>query len=100
MQIICVSQPFRYGSPTFSSILQDARRNTVGDPKTRTLLCRRDTCLKLPESHQAQVQAAFERIGRDDRTGGNEILVSDSGTDRIFGDGAMQRDPATLLIWT
>lgn len=100
MQIIYVSQPFGYDVPTLSGILQNARSNNSRDDITGALICRHDIYLQLLEGPAAQVQAAVDRIGRDDRHVGMRTLVSERVYTRIFGDWAMLHDPATSLIWS
>ena len=100
IRIIYVSQPFGYDVPILSGILLDARRNNTRDGITGALICRHDIYLQLLEGPETPVQAAFERIRRDDRHVGLRKVVSRHVTERIFGDWAMLHDPEKSLIWT
>ncbi len=100
VQIIYVSQPFGYDIPSLHGILQESRRNNSRDGITGALICRRDIYFQLIEGPETKVQAAFDRITRDDRHVGMKPLVSTKVKNRIFADWAMLHDPATSLIWT
>ncbi|WP_269667571.1 BLUF domain-containing protein [Sulfitobacter guttiformis] len=95
-----VSQPFGYDMPSLSGILLDARKHNLRDGITGALICRHDIYLQLLEGPSDKVQAAAQRIGRDDRHVGMKILLSESVADRMFGQWAMLHDPAKTVIWS
>ncbi len=100
IQLIYSSQPFGYDGAMLSGILLDARRCNARDGITGALVCRHDIYLQLLEGPQAAVEAAFARIGRDDRHLGIRRHSSGPVAQRTFGDWAMLHDPATTWIWT
>ena len=100
VQLVYASQPFGYDVSILSGILLDARRLNARDGITGALVCRQDIYLQLLEGPERNVQATFERIGRDDRHLDVRVLVSRPVTDRLFGEWAMLHDPADSLIWT
>lgn len=95
-----MSQPFGYDEPTLAGILLDARRCNKRDGITGALVCRHDVFLQLLEGPAAQVEAAYGRIGRDDRHAEVTELVRGPVTERIFGDWAMLHDPAKSWVWS
>jgi hypothetical protein len=97
---IYVSQPFGYDLPRLSGILLDPRNNNIRDEITGALICRHDVFVPLIEGPETSVNAALERIDRDDRHLEMKVLVSDNIEKRLFGDWAMLHYPATSLIWT
>lgn len=100
LQLIYASQPFGYDAQTLNGILREARHNNTRDGITGALICRRDIYLQLLEGPATNVQAAFERIGRDDRHVDVKTLVSKPVSERVFGDWAMLHDPAKSWIWS
>lgn len=100
IQVVYASQPFGYDVPILSGILIDARKHNIRDEITGALICRHDIYLQLLEGPEAKVNALIERIGRDDRHVDMKILLSETVTDRMFGDWAMLHDPAKTVIWS
>ena len=98
-QIIYASQPFGYDAGILSSILVDARRLNTRDDVTGALVCRQDIYLQLLEGPPVAVEAAFARIGRDDRHLEVRMLVSQPVQNRLFRDWAMLHDPAESWFW-
>ena len=99
-QIIYSSRPFGFDAGTLNAILMDARRANSRDGVTGALICREDIYIQLLEGPQAVVQAAVERIKRDDRHVDLVLHVDRPIQDRLFGDWAMLHDPAVSWIWT
>ena len=66
-QLIYMSQPFGFDDAMLGGILDAARRNNRRDGITGALICRHDIYLQLLEGEDAPIQAAYERIARDDR---------------------------------
>lgn len=56
--------------------------------------------MQLLEGPKALVNAALERISRDDRHTEIQTLVSQQVSERMFGDWAMLHDPAKSWIWS
>lgn len=83
-----------------SGILLDARKHNIRDGITGALVCRHDIYLQLLEGPKAAVNAAVERIERDDRHVDLKILLSEPISTRLFGDWAMLHDPAKTVIWS
>lgn len=102
LQLIYASRPFGFDGVMLTAILFDARRCNTRDDITGALLCRDDLFLQLLEGPSAAVEAAYERIRRDDRhIEVRELLRRQIGEDaRMFGAWAMKDDPATSLIWS
>ncbi|MFN3722490.1 MAG: BLUF domain-containing protein [Paracoccaceae bacterium] len=102
LQLIYASRPFGFDGVMLTAILFDARRCNTRDDITGALLCRDDLFLQLLEGPAAAVEAAYERIRRDDRhIEVRELLRREIGEDaRMFGAWAMKDDPATSLIWS
>lgn len=100
IQIIHSSQPFGYAAHSLGGILLDARRCTTRDDITGALVCRHDIYLQLLEGPADKVQAAFERILRDDRHIDMTKLMSEPVTERLFADWAMLHDPAKSVAWS
>ena len=99
-RLIYSSRPFGYDQATLDGILLDARRCNMRDGVTGALVCRRDIYLQFLEGPQIAVQAAYERIRRDDRHVEVAVRVLESTSDRLFGDWAMLHDPARSWIWS
>jgi hypothetical protein len=100
IQIIYSSRPFGYDSAMLSGVLLDARRCNMRDDITGALVCRHDIYLQLLEGPQTKVQAAFERIRRDDRHLDVKLRISEAVPARMFADWAMLHDPARSWIWS
>ena len=100
VQVIYISQPFGYDEPTLAGILLDARRYNLRDGITGALVCRHDAYLQLLEGPEPMVQAAYERISRDDRHCDVRQLVCAPIAKRSFGDWAMLHDPANSWLWS
>ncbi len=102
LQLSYISRPFGFDTTTLTSILFDARRCNTRDGITGALICRDDLFLQLLEGPEPAVEAAYDRIRRDDRH--IEVrqltrrMIPDDG--RMFGAWAMRDDPATSLIWS
>ena len=97
---IYTSRPFGFDTAILSSILLDARRSNVRDGITGALICRGDIDLQWLEGPEEQVRKALERIQRDDRHLEVTLHVSESVSERIFGEWAMLDDPAASWIWS
>ena len=100
IQTIYSSQPFGFDAASLSGILLDARRCNLRDGVTGALVCRHDIYLQYLEGPKAAVEAAMDRIRRDDRHLGLKVRLSQGVSDRIFGEWAMLHDPAQTWIWT
>jgi hypothetical protein len=100
VRIIYMSQPFGYDEATLATILLDARRCNKRDNITGALVCRHDIYLQLLEGPAAMVDAAFARIGRDDRHADVRRLVAGPITSRTFGAWEMLHDPAKTWVWS
>ena len=99
-QIIYRSRPFGFDETSLAGILLDARRCNTRDAITGALVCRHDIFVQLLEGPEANVRAAFQRIGRDDRHVNVVQLVGEPVSERLFGDWAMLHDPAESEIWS
>jgi hypothetical protein len=100
IRLIYVSQPFGYDAATLAGILMDARSNNARDQITGALVCRHDVFMQLLEGPDRKVEAAFERISRDDRHVAVRKLAYRPVFERIFGSWAMLHDPVETLIWS
>lgn len=100
IQIIYSSQPFGYDDSMLAGVLLDARRCNRRDGITGALICRQDHYLQLLEGPKAEVEAAFERIRRDDRHLDVRTRVLEPVAQRMFEDWAMLHDPARTWTWT
>ena len=99
-QLIYMSEPFGFDDGILNGILSISRRNNPRDDITGALICRRDIYLQLLEGPEAAVEAAFDRIVRDDRHLAVHRLVSETVAHRLFPDWAMLDDPARSWLWT
>ena len=97
---IYTSQPFGFDESILGAILLDARRANRRDDITGALICRADIYLQWLEGPEEQVNAALDRIKRDDRHLEVTLHVAEPVTERLFGDWAMRHDPAATWIWT
>lgn len=99
-QIIYASRPFGYDELALRNILLIARRNNARDGISGALICREDLFLQLLEGRRDVVQAALDRIRRDDRHTDLHVLVDEDVSDRLFPDWAMRHDPARSWMWS
>jgi hypothetical protein len=100
MRLIYASHPFGFDDLALSSILATAQRNNLRDGITGTLICREDLYMQLLEGDRPAVEAAFERIRRDDRHTDVVPLVQEMTSQRLFPNWAMRHDPAKSWMWT
>lgn len=100
IQLIYCSRPFGYDAVMLHGILSDARRRNARDEITGTLICRSDLYLQLLEGPAPAVEAAFLRIGRDDRHLEVTPLVQRPVAARLFAAWAMRDDPARSWMWS
>jgi hypothetical protein len=100
VQIIYSSRPFGFDDALLGGILSDARRNNARDGITGALICRADVYLQLLEGPSDAVEAAFERITRDDRHLEVEKRFSAPVGERLFPQWSMRDDPARSWMWT
>ena len=99
-QLIYSSEPFGYDDATLAGILLDARRCNTRDHVTGALICRQDIFVQLLEGPKPEVEAAFDRICKDDRHVNVELRYSSDIRSRLFGKWAMLHDPAISWLWT
>ena len=100
IQLIYASRPFGYDDLALTGILASARRNNTRDGITGALICREDLFLQLLEGPQQLVEAAYQRILRDDRHTDIVHLISGEIDTRLFPSWAMRHDPARSWMWT
>jgi len=102
LQLTYASRPFGFDPVTLTAILFDARRCNTRDGISGALICREDLYLQLLEGPAAAVEAAYDRILRDDRHIEMRALtrraIPEDG--RMFGAWAMRDDPAQSWIWS
>lgn len=100
LQLTYASHPFGFDDPTLAGILLDARRCNARDGITGALIVRGDIYLQLLEGPRDAVEAAYQRIRRDDRhtdiRGVNRTRI----TERLFPEWAMRDDPFRSWMWT
>ncbi len=99
-RLIYSSHPFGFDTAMLSGILINSRRNNTRDGITGALICRADVYLQLLEGPDDKVEAAMQRIKRDDRHVDIKQHVSEPVADRLFGAWAMLDDPARSWLWT
>ena len=99
-QLVYASRPFGFEPWILDAILADARRCNTRDDITGALICRADIYLQLLEGPRSTVNAAFERIARDDRHLEVHRLIHEPVDARLFGKWAMRDDPARSWMWT
>ena len=99
-QLIYASQPFGFDEPMLSGILRDARRCNARDDITGALICRADVYLQLLEGPPLAIDAAFARIGQDDRHQDVGLLLKRTPPERLFPAWSMRDDPARTWFWT
>jgi len=99
-QLVYASRPFGFDQATLSNILMDARRANARDDITGALIARHDLFLQLLEGPRDKVEAAYQRIRRDDRHVEVTRLVERSVEARLFPGWAMRDDPAQSWVWS
>jgi Sensors of blue-light using FAD len=100
IQLIYASRPFGFEAAGLNSILSIARNCNTRDGITGALICRQDVYLQLLEGPEAEVEAAYIRIARDDRHSNVNRLLNRRITKRLFPDWAMRDDPAKSWMWS
>jgi hypothetical protein len=100
IQFVYASRPFGFNTAILSNILLDARRLNDRDNITGALIARSDLYLQLLEGPRDKVEAAYERIRRDDRHVEVKPLLSRSIEKRLFPGWAMRDDPAQSWVWS
>jgi hypothetical protein len=100
VQLVYASRPFGFDQATLSNILMDARRANARDDITGALIARHDLYLQLLEGPRDKVEAAYQRIRRDDRHVEVTRLVERSVEARLFPGWAMRDDPAQSWVWS
>lgn len=99
-QLIYCSRPFGFDEGMLNGILSDARRCNKRDDITGALVCRADVYLQLLEGPTPAVEAAFERISRDDRHVDVKLLVRRPVAERLFPGWSMRDDPGHTWLWS
>ena len=100
IQLIYASRPFGFDDLALTGILATARRNNIRDGITGALICREDLFMQMLEGTGDVVNAAFDRIKRDDRhTDISEVSTAEIET-RMFPQWAMRHDPAASWMWS
>jgi len=100
VQLTYASRPFGFDEGVLASILLDARRCNTRDGITGTLIVRHDLFLQLLEGPAAAVDAAYQRIARDDRHINVQRMTRREVDQRLFPDWAMRHDPARSWMWS
>jgi hypothetical protein len=100
IQLIYASRPFGFDDAMLNAILMDARRCNERDDITGALICRADLYLQLLEGPLDAVEAAYQRIAKDNRHLEIRLLSRREVTARLFPDWAMRDDPARSWMWT
>jgi len=100
LRVIYSSQPFGFDEASLNGILRASRRNNLRDGITGALVCRADLYLQLLEGPEKEVEAAFERIGKDDRHLGVKLHSRGLVGARLFPAWAMRDDPPRSWMWT
>ena len=100
LQLTYASRPFGFDAAALAGILIDARRCNARDQITGALICRDDLYLQLLEGPAEAVEAAYDRIRRDDRHIEVRRLTRRLVVDRLFGAWAMRDDPAQSWVWS
>ena len=99
-QLVYTSQPFGFDEGMLNGILSDARRYNLRDDITGALVCRADVYLQMLEGPTAAVDAAFARIGLDDRHQEVTLLYRRPVAERLFPGWSMRDDPGHTWLWT
>ncbi|MEQ8902078.1 MAG: BLUF domain-containing protein [Roseovarius sp.] len=100
IQLVYASRPFGFDQAVLSAILMDARRANARDDITGALIARHDLYLQLLEGPRDKVEAAYQRIRRDDRHVEVTRLVERPIEARLFPGWAMRDDPAQSWVWS
>lgn len=100
MQLVYASRPFGFDDLALRGILNTAQRNNARDGITGSLICREDLFLQLLEGQGDVVQAAYDRICRDDRHTDVRLIVMREAEGRLFPEWAMRHDPAKSWMWS
>ncbi len=100
LQLTYASRPFGFDEAMLGTILLDARRCNTRDGITGTLIARQDLFLQLLEGPRETVDAAYQRISRDDRHIDVQQLTRREVNTRMFADWAMRHDPARSWMWS
>ena len=100
VQLIYASQPFGFDDAILNGILSDARRCNLRDDITGALVCRADVYLQMLEGPGSAVDAAYARIGKDDRHLDIRLLYRRPAAARLFPGWSMRDDPARTWFWS
>lgn len=100
VQLTYASRPFGFNEAILAGILLDARRCNTRDGITGALIARQDLFLQLLEGPAEAVDAAYQRISRDDRHIEVRQLTRRDVNVRLFPDWAMRDDPARSWMWS
>ncbi len=100
VRLIYASQPFGFDEGALNGILSDARRCNERDDITGALVCRADVYLQLLEGPAPAVEAAYDRIRKDDRHLDVRQLYRRPAVERMFPGWSMRDDPAHTWLWT
>ncbi len=100
IQLVYASRPFGFEASGLNGILSIARHCNARDGITGALICRHDIYLQLLEGPEAETEAAYGRIARDDRHLEVKRLSSRRVRQRLFPDWAMRDDPARSWMWS
>lgn len=98
LQMIYASQPFGFDEVMLAGILLDARRGNTLNDVTGALIVRDDLYLQLLEGPPEMVEAAYERINRDDRHTNMRRIVRRRVEERMFPNWSMLDDRAQSWI--
>ena len=100
IQLTYASTPLGFDEPTLAGILLDARRCNLRDDVSGALICRADLFLQLLEGPEAKVEAAYQRIARDNRHLDLQRLFARPIEARMFATWAMRDDPVRSWMWS
>jgi hypothetical protein len=100
IQLTYASRPFGFDPAMLAGILLDARRCNARDGITGALIARQDLFLQLLEGPADAVEAAYQRIARDDRHIEVRPLTRQETDTRLFPDWAMRDDPVRSWMWS
>jgi len=100
IQLTYASRPFGFNEAILAGILLDARRCNTRDGITGALIARQDLFLQLLEGPAPAVDAAYQRIARDDRHIEVRRLTRRETGGRLFAAWAMRHDPARSWMWS
>lgn len=100
LQLTYASHPFGFDDPMLAGILLDARRCNARDGITGALIVRGDIYLQLLEGPRDVVEAAYQRIRRDDRHTDVRGVQRRKVDSRLFPEWAMRDDPARSWMWS